>query len=140
MILPSRLTLYGYAIALDGGTRLLMGSDETGREHTINLVQHAFPRLPHGCDRVCSTVCPPDRDKPAPAAGEDQHAGSQEDDDEPDRRNLGDKPPVAECIYRILESSSGGSSDQSESQLPANAKPSRKEVDDPRPAGGQNGG
>jgi hypothetical protein len=43
--LPAKLTIHECAIALDGGTKYLMAKDETGREHTIKLTQHAFPRV-----------------------------------------------------------------------------------------------
>lgn len=41
---PTRLTLRQCAYALDGGTICLLATDGGGREHTIVLTQHAFPR------------------------------------------------------------------------------------------------
>jgi hypothetical protein len=44
MVLPTRLTVYSFAYALDGGTTVLRATDEAGREHGLTLVQHAFPQ------------------------------------------------------------------------------------------------
>jgi ribosomal protein L7/L12 len=52
MILPSRLIVYSAAFALDGGTLYLMAKDEKGRERSIKLVQHGFPRRRHSCDDI----------------------------------------------------------------------------------------
>jgi hypothetical protein len=44
MTFPQRLTLRNSAYALDGGTTRLTATDEGGNEHTILLIQHAFPQ------------------------------------------------------------------------------------------------
>jgi hypothetical protein len=43
MTLPSRLILYSCAYATDGGTQLLLATDEDGRQHSVRLNQHALP-------------------------------------------------------------------------------------------------
>ena len=42
-MLPERITLHDAAFATDGGSTYLWVTDETGREHRVRLVQHAFP-------------------------------------------------------------------------------------------------
>jgi ribosomal protein L7/L12 len=44
VVLPKRLTIHGSGYYLDGGTTILQGTDDEGREHSIMLVQHAFPQ------------------------------------------------------------------------------------------------
>src|SRR5579885_2533004 len=44
MAFPMRLTVSSFAYALDCGTTRLWATDEAGRDHTVMLVQHAFPQ------------------------------------------------------------------------------------------------
>jgi hypothetical protein len=44
MMIPAKLTVHNSMYALDGGTTVLQATDETGREHGVMLVQHAFPQ------------------------------------------------------------------------------------------------
>jgi len=43
MELPAHLTLNYFTYALDGGTTVLQGIDESGLLHEVTLVQHIFP-------------------------------------------------------------------------------------------------
>jgi hypothetical protein len=43
MTLPTHLIVSQTAIAMDGGTRAVLATDDDGKEHTIVLVQHGFP-------------------------------------------------------------------------------------------------
>jgi hypothetical protein len=42
--LPTILTIYNGAFALDGGTTYLSATDEAGKDHRVLLIQHAFAR------------------------------------------------------------------------------------------------
>lgn len=50
--LPTTLILYTGAYALDGGTTILYARDEAGKEHSVRLVQHAFPHPDAPLDRI----------------------------------------------------------------------------------------
>jgi|GEM_PF-1382022 len=52
MALPGRLTIHDSAYALDGGTTFLDATDETGRKHSVALIQHAFPQPDPSLDEV----------------------------------------------------------------------------------------
>jgi hypothetical protein len=54
--LPHHLTLYSYAYALDGGTTYLHATDESGREHTVLVVQHSFPEGSPSFDAIPGRV------------------------------------------------------------------------------------
>jgi hypothetical protein len=43
MMLPAKLTVHNFWYALDGGTTILQTTDEAGQNHSVMLVQHAFP-------------------------------------------------------------------------------------------------
>jgi hypothetical protein len=44
MVLPAKLTVHNSAHALDGGTTVLLATDEAGRHRAVMLVQHACPQ------------------------------------------------------------------------------------------------
>lgn len=52
MPLPVRLAIHDAAFALDGGTTHLLATDDSGAEHTIRLVQHAFPSASSTTDAI----------------------------------------------------------------------------------------
>ncbi len=52
MTLPFHLVIHESVFTMDGGTTTLLAKDATGREHTVRLVQHAFPNPRGSTDEV----------------------------------------------------------------------------------------